>query len=151
MTSGFIAQFSDEIETSTLNLYDTQSGALGQADVVLEGAAAGQIAGSILVTGKELTFIKTGRPLEADTYTVTLRSAADGIVGKALGELLDGDGDGVAGGDFVQTFTVAASQPLVVSLPTLRAGQAKHSADRPRGAARLSRRGCLCDSTTRAA
>ncbi|MDD4268650.1 MAG: YDG domain-containing protein [Thermoguttaceae bacterium] len=122
MTSGFVAQFSDEIETSTLNLYDTQSGALGQADVVLEGAAAGQIAGSILVTGKELTFIKTGRPLEADTYTVTLRSAADGIVGKALGELLDGDGDGVAGGDFVQTFTVAASQPLVVSLPDFACG-----------------------------
>ena len=121
-TSGFVAQFSDEVETGTLNLYDAQSGALGPADVVLEGATAGQIAGSIVVKGKELTFIKTGGPLEADTYTVTLRSAADGIIGKALGELLDGDGDGVAGGNFVQTFSVAASQPLVVSLPDFACG-----------------------------
>ena len=121
-TSGFVAQFSDEVETGTLNLYDAQSGALGPADVVLEGATAGQVAGSIVVKGKELTFIKTGGPLETDTYTVTLRSAADGIIGKALGELLDGDGDGVAGGNFVQTFSVAASQPLVVSLPDFACG-----------------------------
>jgi hypothetical protein len=69
-----------------------------------------------------VTFIATGGPLPPDTYTVTLRSAANGFTDLASGELLDGDGDGTPGGDFVDTFIVDALQPVVVSLPDFTRG-----------------------------
>ena len=92
-------------------------------DVTLQGATVGSVSGSLVVEDNELTFVATGGPLAADTYTVTLRSAADGIVDEALGELLDGEyigtfptGNGTAGGDFVYSFAVDAPESLVVSL-----------------------------------
>jgi hypothetical protein len=127
--SGFVAQFSEAIDTGNLNLYDAQNGALGPADVTLTGGTVGDIAGSIVVDGDKLTFIATGGPLAADTYTATLRSAADAITDQALGELLDGEysdtfpsGDGSAGGDFVYTFFAEVPQPLVVGLPDFARG-----------------------------
>ena len=122
-SSGFIVEFSDTVETGSLNLYDAENGALGKADVTLEGASTGNVPGSLVVDDNELTFVATGGPLAADTYTVTLQSVSDGIVDAALGELLDGEysgtlpsGDGTSGGDFVYSFAVEAPQPLVVSL-----------------------------------
>jgi uncharacterized protein GlcG (DUF336 family) len=127
--SGFMVDLSEEIDTSVLNLYDAENGALGAADVTLQGAEVGEVRGSLVVEGSRLTFLKTGGPLLADTYTATLRSASDGIISKALGELLDGEfqgafpsGDGVAGGDFVFTFDVAPPENLIVSLPDFARG-----------------------------
>ena len=68
-----------------------------------------------------LTFLPTGGPLAPDTYTVTLRSAADGLRDTA-GGLLDGDGDGTPGGHYIATFTVAASAARVVSVPDFARG-----------------------------
>ncbi|MEO8495773.1 MAG: cadherin domain-containing protein, partial [Planctomycetota bacterium] len=126
--SGFVADLSAEIRESQLNLYDTQSHAMGDADVTLTGAVTGNVKGSLVVEGTRLTFIATGGALPTDTYTVHMRSAADGIVDQALGELLDGEfngslpsGNGVPGGDFNFTFSVTA-QPLVVSLPDFARG-----------------------------
>ncbi len=119
--SGFVAEFSEQVEIGSLNLYDAENEALGEADVTLQGASVGAVPGSLVVNDNELTFIATGGPLAADTYTVTLRSDADAIVDEALGELLDGEytgsfpsGNGTAGGDFVYSFSVDAPQPLVV-------------------------------------
>ncbi len=126
--SGFVAELSAEIQQSVLNLYDTESHALGAADVTLTGNATGNVRGSLVVEGTKLTFIATGGALPTDTYTVTMRSASDGIVDQALGESLDGEfngsfpsGNGVAGGDFNFTFSVTAN-PLVVSIPDFARG-----------------------------
>jgi len=63
-----------------------------EADIVLTGASAGIVNGSLITdaAGGSATFIKTGEQLEADTYTVTIRSASDSFV-TADGDLLDGD------------------------------------------------------------
>ncbi|HUG67973.1 MAG TPA: cadherin domain-containing protein, partial [Pirellulaceae bacterium] len=127
-SSGFVAELSAEIRESVLNLYDTESQALGAADVTLTGNVTGNVRGSLVVEGTTLTFIATGGALPTDTYTATLRSASNGIVDQALGELLDGEfngtfpsGNGVPGGDFNFTFSVTA-HPLVVSLPDFARG-----------------------------
>ena len=77
--SGFVAQFSDPVDTGVLNLYDAENGALGAADVTLRGATVGPVTGSLVVRDHELTFVASGGVLPADTYTVTLRSAANAI------------------------------------------------------------------------
>jgi len=61
--------------------------------------------------------------LAADTYTVTLRSAASAFR-DAGGRLLDGNSDGLPGGDHVTTFTVAppAATAVTVSLPDFARG-----------------------------
>src|SRR5690606_16117062 len=50
------------------------------------------------------------------------RSASDAIVDAALGELLDGDGDGTPGGDYTFSFTVSAGDAVVVGLPDFSRG-----------------------------
>ncbi len=121
-----------EIQQSVLNLYDTESHALGAADVTLTGNATGNVRGSLVVEGTKLSFIATGGALPTDTYTVTMRSASNGIVDQALGESLDGEfngsfpsGNGVAGGDFNFTFSVTAN-PLVVSIPDFARGSTQN-------------------------
>ncbi len=120
--SGFVARFSEPIDPSVLNLYDTESGTLGPVDVTVVGDSVGTIAGSVVVAASELTFVATEDTLPADTYTVTLRSAANGFKSEGDGRQLDGDGDGVAGGDYVATFTVSDSGQPVVSLPDFTRG-----------------------------
>jgi hypothetical protein len=107
--SGFAVDFSTPFAPAVLNLTDQQSGTLGPPDITLVGAVVGEICGSVVLDAdaQGFTFVKTGGPLEADTYTVRLRSAANGFVTES-GELLDGDGDGAPGGDYVGTFAVVA-------------------------------------------
>jgi len=115
--SGFTAELSEQVNTVNLNLYDTQGQVAGAADVTLRGATTGLVRGSLLVEGTRVSFIASGGTLAPDTYTATLRSAADAFTDLADGELLDGNNDGVAGGDFVGTFTVDASTAMTVGLP----------------------------------
>ncbi|MFG0263762.1 MAG: cadherin domain-containing protein [Rhodopirellula sp. JB055] len=117
--SGFTAELSEEVSIPQLSLYDTEAGDAGAADVTLQGATTGEVRGSLVVNGTTVTFIATDGPLAADTYTATLRSASDGFTDLADGELLDGDNDGTAGGNFVTTFTVASPASLVVGLPDI--------------------------------
>jgi sugar lactone lactonase YvrE len=117
-SSGFVAQFSRPIDASVLNLYTTEAGGFGPADVTLAGAAGGSVSGSVVVgeNGGTVTFIRTGGVLQPDTYTATLRSAPNGIKSSTVG-LLDGNHDGIPGDDFSATFTVANSSAVVVSVP----------------------------------
>jgi hypothetical protein len=120
MTSGLAVDFNAPFNAHVLNLYDNAAGGLGAADVAVIGASVGAVRGSIVVRAdkRQLTFLKTGGPLEPDSYTVTLRSAADGF-SDSTGNLLDGDANGVAGGDFTHSFVVA-SRPInevTVSIP----------------------------------
>src|SRR5262245_47822100 len=96
--SGFTAQFNQSVDSSVLNLYDTEAGALGPPDVTVVGANQGDVSGSLVVKGNQLTFVKTGGILAPDVYTVMMRSADNGIKG-ADGSLLDGNSDGTPGDD----------------------------------------------------
>ncbi len=113
-STGFVAEFSGELETSSLNLFGSPT------DVVLQGQTSGPVSGSLVVgaSATQVTFIRTAEPLTADTYTVRLRSGADAFQ-SVDGFLLDGDDDGTAGDDFVTSFTVDPSPPntITVDLP----------------------------------
>ncbi len=115
--SGFVAEFSTDLNTGALNLYDTQTSGLGPADVTLQGAATGAVAGSLVVDAslRQVTFIKSGDPLGPDTYTVTLRSDTNGFVDSG-GQLLDGNDDGTEGDDYTSEFTVDAPAANAVTI-----------------------------------
>ncbi|OYP39074.1 cadherin domain-containing protein [Rhodopirellula sp. MGV] len=117
--SGFVAELSEEIDSTKINLYDSENGLAGDADVTLNGASGGNVQGSLIIDGTTLTFVATGGALPADTYTATLRSASDGFTDLADGELLDGDDNSTAGGNFVDTFTVTSSGTLTVGIPDI--------------------------------
>lgn len=118
--SGFIAELSGELDPSALNLYDTQNLALGDADVMLVGASSGPVRGSLVIGDSlsSVTFVKSDGPLEADSYTVTLRSGDDAFK-DAGGQLLDGNGDGTTGDDYSGQFEVAeaAAGTVTLSIP----------------------------------
>ena len=116
--SGASIRFNRPLDAATLNLYATETGGQGTADVTLVGAASGAVTGSLVLDDdlQGFRFVKTGGPLAPDTYTLTLRSAADGII-DTRGRLLDGDDDGTPGGDSVTTLTVAGPLARVLSLP----------------------------------
>jgi hypothetical protein len=111
-STGFIAQFSGELDSGVLNLYDTENEGFGVADAVLQGTASGPINGTLIVDSslRQITFIKTGSLLAADSYTVTLRSAADGFKDVA-GGFLDGDGDGAQVGTSLARSSSQPRQP----------------------------------------
>jgi hypothetical protein len=125
MDSGFMVDFNSDFKAELLNLYDNATGALGPADITVVGAAGGSVRGSVVVRAdkQQFTFIKTDGPLEPDAYTITLRSAADGFV-DSDGNLLDGDGDGVAGGNFVSSFVVGSrpANEVTLSVPDFARG-----------------------------
>ncbi|MFO0888459.1 MAG: cohesin domain-containing protein [Isosphaeraceae bacterium] len=126
--SGFVLDLTGPIDLGQLNLYDNAAGNLGPADVTVVGAATGAVRGSLVPSadGTKVTFIKTSGVLAPDTYTVTLRSAANGFV-TPTGEALDGDFDNVPGGDYTTSFTVSAppENVIVVSVPDFGRGRSQ--------------------------
>ena len=108
-----------------LNLYDYRNPlgvyVLGAADVQLTNSLGNAVAGTLTVdaTNTVFTFVATGGVLPADTYTLRLRSAANGFH-TSSGALLDGNGDGTPGDDAVSVFTVAAppTNAVIVSVPS---------------------------------
>jgi hypothetical protein len=118
-STGFTARFNRDFDPSVLNLYDSAGGLLGAADVMVVGTSSGTVRGSLILSAanQQITFVRTGGPLAADTYTVTLRSAVSGFR-EPGGGLLDGNADGTVGDDFTTIFTVAASpaDEVVVSI-----------------------------------
>lgn len=114
--SGFTVEFNRAFK-DVLNLYDNETAGLGAADVVVRGQRTGTVAGSLVVGDdlQSLTFVKSGAPLPADDYLVTIRSAADAIR-DTRGVLLDGDGDGVPGGDLHVEFSVSEAVANVVTI-----------------------------------
>jgi hypothetical protein len=141
--SGFLARFNRPIDPNTLNLYDAAGGTLGAADVTLVGSASGTVRGSVVLptatvpnmsTGQPeratalnaVEFVRTGGPLAADTYTVTLRSEnVSHASNKAFRttaapnnrSVLDGNGDGTTGDSYATTFTVESGTARLVRVP----------------------------------
>ncbi|MBN1509649.1 MAG: LEPR-XLL domain-containing protein, partial [Sedimentisphaerales bacterium] len=120
---GFVVHFTSGPDSAVLNLYDTGASAYGPADMTVVGDTVGPVAGSLVYNEETstVTFVKTGGPLLADTYTVTLVSRPDGFK-DVSGRLLDGDADGVEGGDYVTTVTVESSTGRIVSVPDVTRG-----------------------------
>lgn len=116
--SGFVITFNRPLDTRVLNLYDRQSGAYGSADVTVVGNMVGTVRGSLIYYEHPTTlcFIKTGGPFEPDTYTITLRSDEDAFK-DTDGNLLDGDADGAAGGNYVTTINISPSTAVLLSIP----------------------------------
>src|SRR5690606_11339275 len=113
--SGFIINFNRALDPSALNLYDNAAGALGAADVVLNGPG-GTVRGSLHIgaDGKSIEFVKTGGILQPGNYSVTLVSGSAAFKDTG-GEALDGDGNLVAGGNYIGNFTVTAPTGPVLS------------------------------------
>ncbi len=116
-TTGFDLQLSFALDPAALNLYDGLDPALDPADLTLVGDVAGPVFGSLFweATTQTLSFIKTGEPLLADRYRLTIPSRADGLV-DVSGTLLDGDADGTPGEDFVAEWVMRESTARVLSL-----------------------------------
>ncbi|MEQ1824839.1 MAG: PKD domain-containing protein, partial [Pirellula sp.] len=121
--TGVEIAFGTAPDLSSLNLYDGVDAALDPADLTLVGTNTGPVRGSLVWNAATNTFefVKTGGPLVADSYTLTLFSRADGFK-NTTGELLDGDADGVPGGNFVTTFGVSNTLARVVSIPDFARG-----------------------------
>lgn len=116
-STGAVVDFNRQLNDDDLNLYDISPSTFGAADLTLVGAAVGNVKGSLVVDPflRKVTFVKTSGLLAPDTYTLTLRSAADGFHDASL-NALDGDADGTAGGDYVQTLVVAPPAANAVTL-----------------------------------
>jgi parallel beta-helix repeat protein len=119
---GFTARFNRALDPAPLNLYDVQS-APAASDVAVTGPGGAAIAGTLIVSsdGRELRFLKTGAPLAAGRYSVAIR-AADGGLRDLAGNLLDGDADGAAGGDYAASFEIAAAVVRVLGVLDLARG-----------------------------
>jgi sugar lactone lactonase YvrE len=122
-STGFTIHLSRPIDPALLNLYDQENGTLGPPDVVLTGPGGQAVRGSVVLnaTNTAFTFIATGGMLAPGTYTVTLRSAANGFVDTA-GGLLDGNGDLTPGDDFTASFTIAPFSGVTVGIPDFMRG-----------------------------
>ena len=130
--SGFDVSFNRGFDSALLNLYDTETGGRGLADVTLVGDTVGGVAGSLVIGADALSFVATGDVLVPDTYTVELRSATDGFRDK-FGEFLDGDMDSVEGGDYRASFSVGPLPSVVISVDDFMRGPGQ-SVDLPAAA-----------------
>ncbi len=115
--TGFAIRFDIPFDSTWLNLYGSEQGAEGLADVTLVGATTGPVRGSLVVSQdrRAVTFVKTGGVLAPDTYTLTIASRYNSIV-DAVGRPLDADGDGAFGHDYVLAFAVTPNTTPVLSI-----------------------------------
>lgn len=72
--------------------------AFDDADVTITNAAGQPVGFDASGSGSQFMIIGLAEPLVGDTYTVTV---ADTVTAVANGQPLDGDNDGIAGGDYV--------------------------------------------------
>ena len=104
-SSGFDLEFDEPLDIEALDVGDLR---------LVQTATQEAVAGSLIWERDNLTlsFIASEGILENDRYILTLNSQEDSFI-SSTNALLDGDRDGVAGGDFVRQFTVAASEPIL--------------------------------------
>ena len=115
--TGVQVRLTRRFDPGFLNLYGSESGGEGPADVTLVGEVSGPVRGSLIPNegGHGFVFVKTGGVLPPDTYTLTIASRGNSLVDE-LNRALDGDSDGVAGGDYSFTFVVMPADAHIVSI-----------------------------------
>ena len=103
---------------------DDATSAWGLADLLLVGAAVGTVTGSLFFDASDprrVRFVKSGGLLQADDYTLTLRSGSTGW--KTLdGGLLDGNADGSGGDDYSTLLTVNSTYGNAITMPDFARG-----------------------------
>jgi hypothetical protein len=124
--SGFTLRFNRAADTSVLNLYDGLDGVTPSAepaDITLVGNTVGAVRGSLVwdSVNNIATFVRTGGPLQPDTYALTVRSAANAWKDTG-GALLDGNADNTPGDNFVQNFNVGPVVQRTLSIPDFSRG-----------------------------
>ncbi len=120
---GFHVAFSEPIAAAALNLYDGQGASFGAPDLGLFDATGKRISGSLVVDADRfgLTFVKTGSVLAPGSYTVRLDSRSNAFT-DTQGRLLDGDGNGTAGGNYVGSFSLAPASGATLSVGEIARG-----------------------------
>jgi hypothetical protein len=118
--TGFTVRFDHPFDANAIGLYANLT---SKADLQLKGNSAGVVTGSLVIDADRqgFTFIRTGGLLKADTYTVTLASNSGAF--KDSISTLDGNGDGLAGDDYVKSFVFNPAQnSTTISLPDFMRG-----------------------------
>lgn len=136
--SGFDITFNRALSLAELNLYDGNDAAVDVPDLTLVGASVGNVRGSMVwnAATNTLSFVKTGGPLAADAYTLTLKSGADAFQ-DTFGNKLDGDGDHndlEPGDDFTNVFVVSPPAARIVSVRDIARGPGQAIDDVPENA-----------------
>ena len=103
---GVTVSFDGSLDLSNLDLHN-RAAAPENLDVTLVDAAGELVEAALAVnaTGDGFRLVVNNGLLAAGDYTLTIRSGETGVVA-ADGRLLDGNGDGSVGDDYVATFTV---------------------------------------------
>ena len=131
-TSGFTIEFNEAVNVGAINLYEAKDATerTGSPDItvarVISAISSATVTGSLVfdASGKFATFVQRGGALTAGNYSVTVKGdrvetdgfASRGVRSLATGQSLDGDADGVAGGNYVGSFTVASFSGATLSL-----------------------------------
>lgn len=115
--TGFRAAFSLPFDRRWLNLFGSEQGGEGPADVTLVGATTGPVRGSLILDedSRGFTFVKTGGVLAPDTYTLNIVSRSDSVI-DAFGRPIDGDRDGMFGDDYRFSFVVPPGNVPIISI-----------------------------------
>jgi hypothetical protein len=122
---GFAVRFSERI-LGRLVETGRDGSVAGAPEVLVLGPDGQPLTGSILMDadGKGFRFVASG-PLATGAYRVVLRSGLDGF--HSFFGQLDGDGDGLAGGDYRQGFEVepeaSAAQAGAAEAPAIDFGR----------------------------
>jgi hypothetical protein len=108
---GVTVRFDAALDLTNLDLHN-RAAAPEDLDVTLVDAAGNLVESALAVNeaGDGFRLVVNNGLLAVGDYTLTIRSGETGVV-SADGRLLDGDGNGTVGDDFVSTFTI---EPLPV-------------------------------------
>ena len=103
---GVTVSFDGPLDLPNLDLHN-RAASPEDLDVTLVDATGGLVDAALAVNaaGDGFRLVVSNGLLAAGDYTLTIRSGEAGVVA-ADGRLLDGDGDGIGGDDFVSSFTV---------------------------------------------
>jgi Ca2+-binding RTX toxin-like protein len=106
--SGFVVTFDEKLDTGVLDLADVS---------LIRESTAEAVAGSLVwdETALTLSFVKTGGILESDRYELTLISDEESLISETA-QLLDGDDNSVAGGDFVTQLAIDNANQRVLTI-----------------------------------
>ncbi|MBL8374423.1 cadherin-like domain-containing protein, partial [Accumulibacter sp.] len=122
--NGFHLDFNRPVDLSVLNLYSGTDADMGASDLLFVRATdPSPVRGSLILDSDQLgaTFIKTLGVLDAGDYSLTLYSGTDGWRADAA-NLLDGDGDGVAGDHYSRNFRIGSSTSAILGAAKVLAG-----------------------------
>jgi peptidyl-prolyl cis-trans isomerase A (cyclophilin A) len=116
--SGFDISFDRQIKSELINLYDGGDTQQDSSDLEILDANNQGVRGSLILDSdtNTLSFIKTGRSLQNGNFTVNLFSRDDSFVAADEG-ILDGNNDGIAGGNYTNNLTVDNNNLKILELP----------------------------------